>query len=356
MSGKQTAECAENPIIRRARAVKNWVAPEKGPLGISWGDRFKYAPWTVTRLVLGVALSLTPLGWITPAKRWIFDGLANSPTFAPRSSASFPRPLALHAWDLVHPQTTFVAAALFTIGVPVVAWFLLGLSDVWAGSTVDASDPDKVLKDLQNKVLVVQLIVGLILGAVAIQAFLLFQLPSARPPNVSIRVLTPSTMAGVSGNGFRYSARSAKHIKVESGGAVWIHVRVTNVGVRSYDRISVGAEVPFETQVGRAWTMLEGEGIRARVWEKSEGHFIEISSESQGEMPDDARPYEYRRQYRTVEFETNQNPRETGPGDSGLYPFHLGLPGKSGEYTIKIVVRSSDSSGATSQKIRVTVS
>ncbi len=311
-------------------------------LRVTRSDRLKSAIPSLVSLSLGVLVSLTPIGWILPAKQWVYEALAYSPTFAPISSASEIRPRALAAWDWLHPKTIIIAAFVFTVGLPLIPWLVLDLEELWTGDA----------RTLDDKVQAVQLTVALLLGAVAIQAFLLFQLPSLRPPAVSVRALLPSNDIS---DGLEYSARPSQYIEMASGSATWVHIRVTNVGVRSYDGISVGIVMPDGFRIGRLRRVPASGHLHALCWTPERGGMVQRSSED-NLLPDGARPYQFRDRYLTVEFDANRNPRETGPGDSGLYSFHIGAPDAPGAFTMKVVVRATGSTGATEQKIAVTVS
>lgn len=286
-------------------------------------------------LIVGVVVSVTPLGWLFGGRGLVFNALAYSRLFSPNSEASYPRPRALRYWDWFHPKTTVIGALLMTVGLPIGIWWWLELSNKWAES-------------IDGKLVVVQLLVASILGVVAIQAFLLFQLPSMRPPRVSCRFYKP---AGGTLNK-EYSSRFLDLIELAPGTETWLHLRVTNVGYRRYGNIGVGIVLPDEWKIGSAIHPAGREVPSVYGYSSLGRRDLDIPSET----PERFRAYKFMEQYHTLEFESNDSPRETGPGDGGVYSFHVYVPHTAeGEHELRVIVRTPDSSGASEKNFKVVI-
>jgi hypothetical protein len=308
--------------------------------------RLKYLPQTLVVAILGGMIAVTPIvGWLFPGKSWLFSALVYYPTLSSLSESSEERPPGLKLWDVLHPWIIPISAIVLTFGTPLFAWLNLGLSAEWDKDTLDSRLP------------VVQLIVSILLGTVALQAFGLFQLPSLIKPRVSTRFLAnnESNSSWFYGE-IEYTGRFAKSLDMDSRDGMWLHIRVTNVGIQSYRGLSVGVKLPEQWD---SMAVRHSSDFDRLTFFSSDGK----SKESLPDQPKEhMKPYGWNQPTQTIEFDPNENPRETGPGDGGVYSFWVKPPDyplddegyvEDTTYVIKVIIRSHNSSAAAVTKLKL---
>lgn len=138
------------------------------------------------------------------------------------------RRLGLRIWDLVHPHSSFIALAFLPIGTPISLWLWLDLNSLWN-------------ETLDNKVDIVQLLTAALVGAVAVDVFLSFQLQRILRPRVHVGYLI-SDKSSTDGHQFLEDYQYTQNFA--SGEGIWVHIRITNVGTIDHAGLTVACEIP----------------------------------------------------------------------------------------------------------------
>lgn len=292
-------------------------------------DRFRSSPNLILAPIL-LLLCITPvIFWPPFVRSKLYSALATSKVFT-RLQWPDPiyRPWGLWIWDRTHAHSVFLASVFLPLVIPLSLWYYLDLSTFWASNGVE------------SKLTVVQLLSASIFGSVALAAFLSFQLPRILRPRVHICFLK-SDIASEEGSLYLGDYVNRQSIRVGRG--TWVHVRVANIGTISYSNMTVIFMLP---DVLTSQTLTD---VQINV---SDGY---VFGDTVYSRPQFVRPYLYEEHSRTVRFNPNNNPAETGPGAGSMYSFYVKASNQvpQSRLRIRVFVSGQDAVGTTVKDLNV---
>ena len=246
--------------------------------------------------------------------------------------------MGLKLWTYYHPPSVLAALALVPVGAPLALWFGLGLRSEW-GLT------------LQDNVDIVQLITSSIVGGVAVDVFLLFQLPRMLRPRLHFCYLKHKD-----GSDMREAYLEVYRPELELTGGYWqwVHLRITNVGTIYYSRFTLACELPNEDWGGTYVISRDDDYYNLY---KANGEQIKQFNPDLGRGPEYLRRYTLRQQKNQIDFEPRDDPRDTGPGDASVYSFCVRPPAVQERTSFKLQLRvaADQASGQTIKYLKMVV-
>jgi len=227
------------------------------------------------------------------------------------------RSFGMRVWDNTHVYLMLLALLSLPIGVPLGLWFGLDLGNFFNN-------------DLASKVDTAQLLMAGIIGAIAVNVFLYSQLPRLAKPRVVCRFFEahPSHVDA-------YLERFVVNQRFVPGEARWVFLRITNVGSAHYSGLKVSCEIPDDWLVDFTVTALTDESPpRYTTRRTSSG-----GSEEPPTMPEQVKAYRFFQTKNQVDFDTNSNPLETGPGSTSVYPLFIRADSTASAQSAKLRVK-----------------
>lgn len=145
-------------------------------------------------------------------------------------------PVYSFVWWAVNGPFTVLAMVFLPIGLPLFLWFWLGLRVPWT-------------KDLSGQMQVAQLLSSALLGAVALDVFLWFQLPQLLNPAVLISSVTDEL-----------EEHYVRTLAFQRGKETMVAFRIANTGVICFNELHLVLELPegFEGPTGTRRVELPG--------------------------------------------------------------------------------------------------
>ena len=242
-----------------------------------------------------------------------------------------PRPWGLSFWDRTHTHSVFIATFITLVGIPALLWFFLDLGTSWSAGSTD-------------RLAVAQLLGASIFGGVAVVAYLSFQIPRIIRPRIHCCFLISDPRYAA---GHWHLGQYEKSQTFIADVGQWVHVRIANVGTVKYSGLSVTCRLP------EGWSAKPVRHSSANlIMDTKEGRIVDDTSEVR---PEFFRYYEYNHGTQYVNFEPDNDPRQTGSGASSIYSFYVLTPRFAGNGRIHVYISCDETEGTTIKRLEVVV-
>jgi len=225
----------------------------------------------------------------------------------------------LRLWDRINAYSIFIAAFLVPILLGLIAWILFDLSELW--SSADPASTDKAS--------VAQILGAALVGGVAVDVFLLTQLPQLFRPRICACFLerNPGMEDHIQGYFEKYNKEEA----IPRDRTVCLHFIITNTGTSHLTKQAVRIELPPELMVA----MGAPHGTRLSGTNK-------IPNDKDGQR---------------VYFPPRDDPLDNAPGASALYHLRV-IPANvqpAMVYELVLRIASERTNGFTEKRLRLKI-
>lgn len=288
-----------------------------------WPKRFAWGLFEVPLFLVLLILNLSALVFLLPQARiWLYKLLLKSKAFGYREGREKGSiSCGLKIWDSVHAYSILVTASSVPILLVVVLWLVADLSTLWQDVTNQAS-----------RATVAQLVSAAVLGGVAIDVFLITQLPHLMRPRVFVCFLknNPQSPERIDS----YFEEFVSKLELKSQQTTTLHFRITNTGTSHLSRIDL------------------------RVYPPSS--IIFTGGQSPGTPPtaiDKYKAWQEGGEGSVVRFAVRDDPSDTAPGASALFRALIVPPKVEEEtdYELRLRITSDSTIGFTEKKLQLVV-